>query len=160
MVCSFLLYLLSRAYYHQLLDPNMSRQPGIESAATTAASDRYRMDALNHGVPYSSTHDPAFIPPYAPNTGHAAPLSAAGYAPPPPTYDAPAYAPPLEKGPQAMGDRKGEGGENDEDPFDDRKDGFRINDTDRDLESHVEHNNNNNSSSSNLVPGRLGEGRI
>ena len=85
-ICSVFMYILAKAYLHQLLDPNFGRQQ--------AASGRYQMNPVEtHHMPYSHSNgqDPPFVPPYG-----APPHMAPGYAAPP-TYDAPAYTPP-EKG--------------------------------------------------------------
>lgn len=127
------MYFLSKAYYHQLLDPNFGR-------TTAAASERYRMNEMNveqTQAPYNT--DNTYAPPYGYNPP---PQPPAGYAPPaaPPSYhnEAPAYST-EEKGGFTSSDVK-------EAP----------NDCEHGLQSHVESPNAPDS----MLPGRQGEGRI
>lgn len=139
LICSVFMYILSRAYYHQLLDPNFGRTTG-------AASNRFRLQQMGPpaaAVPYGQ--DPPFVPPYS-NGGM--PDSAAGYAEPPGynNHDAPAYTPP-EKGSNPFANSDVKSGDI----------GQRRNE--EDLESQAQHLNANNGSDDTL-PGRQREGRV
>jgi hypothetical protein len=132
-VCSYFMYVLARAYVHQLSDPAFGR--------VQANSDRYRMNEIEaQNVPYGQ--DPPFVPPYGGPAG-----ASAGYAPPP-VYDAPAYTPP-EKG-FAFSDGKKQGDVGTADAHD------------RDIAGQTEHNQNpfGRSESETTLPGREREGRL
>lgn len=139
------MYILSKAYYHQLLDPNYGRQ--------APASNRYRMGALNTpSGPASAGYgpqDPPFNPPYG-SSPYPAPEYVGDHYSQPPMYDVPAYTPPEKgfvnvdmKGSDNAGDSKASGDV-----------GLpQSASSDRDLSSQIEHNTP-------FIPGRQGEGRV
>ena len=142
-ICSIFMYILSKAFYHQLLDPNFGRQSG----AGAAAASRFRMTTRNV-APYSQ--DPPFVPPYS-SSNEENDTAAYGEADLPKYYGAPPYSPSEEKGGIAGGDVK-----------------IRENVTnpeemshERDLAAQVEHTNDYGRSDSEVtLPGRRGEGFV